>query len=766
MARHNAGGEFDLWVQNGDRTISVWRVSWRAQEYHFEGEALVLSGSIDFPELTVILRAQVRYEKIGPHILKKTIRLEQGSIPMLYFSLRNTLEPIQPPQHYWTFDHPQSPGGPVFREPFPAAGFRTADGLTMGLLTDSGWKNKWTRMAWKRAPVGGSIPLDAIQPDRGLISLANEADRAEGRHFVALTLGVNWDLRRPRSRLPVGLSQPPEIVNPEAVQGEWKSSPEGGLASLSIQSTHSLPKESQVGVRLRFPVSRRAVYRLLFEYRSNVAITTHAAGYTGFWSQGQPASPDEWRAYSETYSPLDTDLQGDEGSFLIGKAWEAVGPFEIQVRDLRIEEILPEEQPYQIFKLGQSEERTCFIFLDDAPPTRRNLQIASQVCLAEGLSFRGSLVEKILYADFKALTWIAAPEAQDPYVVPSIWYGPDMYFRDLFWTLNGSHDRFLNQALLEAVGATISPEGCIGNILNPYYGCIEWTDNELSYLYILWSYLNWKRFALPPDMEKVSRVTEFIQRHFDPDGDGVILVNNPQGAIDVMWQPYPARFSVSQGTFAVALRAAHALGVPIPEGLIEAAERAYREYAFGGYLHFFPDNHLGQDGAPVGILSAESFTPEFLSIYLFGRKLLPSEIVIQTLEMFPVVNHGCMPTTCKADGSFFTRENNPFSGDLFWTPGTYANGGSWLRMQYMALAVGQLHGWEKAEGLMKARLEAEIDNDPENPVSHEYLSCNQDPTDNGLHRVFAWNLFVLAIHEMLGWRSPEDDPDFEGGVDG
>src|SRR5665811_490294 len=95
-----------------------------------------------------------------------------------------------------------------------------------------------------------------------------------------------------------------------------------------------------------------------------------------------------------------------------------------------------------------------------------------------------------------------------------------------------------------------------------------------------------------PDLEKVRRVTGFVRRAFDPDGDGIVLVNNPQSSADVVWQDRPSRFAVSQGYYALALRVARALGVEVGESEIESAEAAYRGYyadygAEGAFLHAF-----------------------------------------------------------------------------------------------------------------------------------------------------------------------------------
>ena len=73
----------------------------------------------------------------------------------------------------------------------------------------------------------------------------------------------------------------------------------------------------------------------------------------------------------------------------------------------------------------------------------------------------------------------------------------------------------------------------------------------------------------------------------------------------------------------------------------------------------------------------------------------------------------------------------------------------------MALAVGKVHGWVKAEHLLRQRLEAELTYDAENPVSREFLSCNGSPQDSSFHRVFGWNVFVLAVNEWLNGRNQD-----------
>lgn len=151
----------------------------------------------------------------------------------------------------------------------------------------------------------------------------------------------------------------------------------------------------------------------------------------------------------------------------------------------------------------------------------------------------------------------------------------------------------------------------------------------------------------------------------------------------------------------------------------------------------------------MDILSCLDLEPEFLSLYLFDESLLGKEIVTDTLDRIPVFEGCMMPIIACADGTFFTKERNPFNGGHFWEAGCYANGGSYLRSQYIALAAGKYHGWKPADELMKKRLKAEFEICHEHPVSMEYLHTFGHPEKCSGHKVFAWNVFVNEINRWI-----------------
>lgn len=726
FARHNDYGELDLLLENGDRSDRMRITSWRASEAYEEDGRLILKGKLRLSLFTTDLNITVTYEKITDNVIKKTVRLYQNDIPRLFVSIRNSLEPVIPPKAYWSFDHLNHDGGPAYGtladDVYPAAGFVDENGLVVGLLTDSGWNNKWCRFSWRRTCCGNTSAVRLVDP--ALLATATSKERAEGKHYVALTLGEAYSSIR--------------------IPFESKDEAKGRYTFLGRRGyRYTIAMEYR---------GRGTHYVSLYDLHGNKI--GNIAGESAYLN-----ALDSWTSFVGYFMELP-----DNGLYIIRV--EGVDEAEnfVELRNVRIFESSPDTIPWHELYQGKEIVRTAFIFADEMEFTIRNIRLKSQLYLADGLGFKGSDIEKVVYADAKMLTWVTEPGVDEPVVVPSIYYF-EMYFRDAFWTLNGIWDAFLNENILRRIGNTMDERGCVDNIITAYHGSIEHSDNEITYLYIIWSYLNKKRFGIEPDMERVRKATSFIISSYDPDGDGVIYTNNPQSGIDVMWQDRLCRFASSQGYYAVALRAAKELGVEIEEEYIRSAELAYRSYygdygVYGKFLHTFPDNKLGKNGSAVGIIANVDFEPEFLSIYMFGRPMLDCEIVINTLEKYPLTDEGLMPNLCMTDGTFFTKESNPFNGGLFWQGGTYVNGGSWLRQQYIALAVGKYHGWSKADEIMRKRLNAELNFDFDNPVSREYLSLTGDPKDSALHRVFGWNAFILAINEWLGLREPQWDPDY------
>ena len=117
-----------------------------------------------------------------------------------------------------------------------------------------------------------------------------------------------------------------------------------------------------------------------------------------------------------------------------------------------------------------------------------------------------------------------------------------------------------------------------------------------------------------------------------------------------------------------------------------------------------------------------------------------------------------------------------FAAVLWWEPGIYHNGGSWLLYEDLAYVAGLKHGWQpkylgqSALERMHKRLSLEFSEALE-PVSHEYLPLTRaidtpgsvwdGSSDEGVpgppgSKVFGWNAFVLIANEVAGLRQAQD----------
>jgi hypothetical protein len=181
---------------------------------------------------------------------------------------------------------------------------------------------------------------------------------------------------------------------------------------------------------------------------------------------------------------------------------------------------------------------------------------------------------------------------------------------------------------------------------------------------------------------------------------------------------------------------------------------------------------------------AELF-PEYLSLWLFNRKILTDDMVLNHLGQMPVMLPRADCPYPELGGTvrpvfigltdhpgkwlFFTQTWHPMASDSYAASyadkqmdGVYYNGGSWMRIEVCAYVVGKMHGWKIAEKAIRNRLWAEINIDPNFPTSQEYLATDPKHPFFGSHRVFAWNSAVLQALELAGIRTPDMDPDYTG----
>jgi uncharacterized protein Usg len=485
-----------------------------------------------------------------------------------------------------------------------------------------------------------------------------------------------------------------------------------------------------------------------------------------------PVSPDKW---SEFKGSILLPYVGNDSIELFLGSIDGKSAY-IKIQDLSISEIQPAQIPYNFMPLGQAVEKVTYIFIE--PWTKlRDFVIASQIRLAEGMGFKGSDIEKMLYANFQMLTWITAFDDFTPFNVPNLNYSPDMYNRDSFWSVVSSYNKALNIAIWEQWGNTQTSEGSIGTIVTPYMGSVEAKGNEATIAWLMWALQNRRRFGVTLHEDKIERAVNFVLNEFDEDRDGLCRAHFSMSQIDVIdYQPKTDRLSVNQGMFAIALRTIQELGFDISDAYIEKAEEGYRQFYDTERQHLIFDRDFPE------FISILDLTPEFLSFWLFDRPILTDEMVISHLDQIPLLNKRenapnpelgttapiCIRLTDSPKGySYMTQDYQPFGefGEVNYAnrdrDGFYYNGGSWLMAEYCGYVAGLKHGWDKAEKMMQNRLWAEVNLNPQMPYSKEFIPTQYTSTDTWWlsSRGLCWNVFILMANEVAGLRTQGMDPD-------
>jgi hypothetical protein len=579
--------------------------------------------------------------------------------------------------------------------------------------------------------------------------------------------------------------------------GEATLDERDGVTILSTRSTEE-------GVVIPFGVKESAVLSVRMEYRSAAPVALEVWRVDDqfrkleditLYNDVTPESPEAWSEFQTTvYVP---GFQGYGTALFLSvapneqamKVEVPEGLARIEVRGLQVQRIATRCEPYHRLEMDRPQEKTVFVFADESvPDTVRGHRLASQLYLAEGLGFKGGETEKVVYADLMMLCWIAGPESFRPILAPSIWYSAagEMYLRDSFFALNGIHNRPLNESVFGLWGENQGADGSINTLVEPNRANVERKSNDSTPLWLMWALLNRRRFGTKLPMDQVRKAAEYCLQTYDAKGDAVCRAQFVMGQLDVIQYPEgTSAICENQGMLAVTLRVIKELQIPgVSETLSEEhlgrAEALYRGYYDPARKFMRPAKDIAD---AIGF--AEIF-PEYLSLWLFKRKILTDDIVVNHLDRIP----GMMP---KADcphpeaggtvrpiliglpeGSkswrYFDTKWHPMVSDSFAVgyanramDGIYYNGGSWMRIEICGYVTGQLHGWSGARKAIENRLWAELNIAPDFPTSHEYLATDPAHPFFGYHRVFAWNSFILQALEQAGLRNQEMDPDHPQG---
>jgi len=788
VARHAGGGEFSAVFQNGERSLEDRIENWKAKEWKGDAKQVTLLGECRLTNVNASILVEVHYDVMDANAVRKRIRFHQPDMFLLFHQVSNRLEPTQIPAKYWSFDQPDCRGG-ALHENFPAVGFRLSDNTCVGLLTDSGFRNQWSRVIRRDGrPVK---PAPRKIPDPFLYAAPTSKQREANQHFLEQTFGEMLEQVEPEA--------PGQAVAiPDS--SSWRRQGQAGL-EFTGERVILATSSSQDGVLIPVAADAGGVYSVHMKYRSESPFTVQLWDVNEkleklrnltLYNDVATGSGDGWSEFHNTvFIP---SWEGAGGAVYISLPESEQGTKTHASREMRriefsglvLRRVAYQRQPYHRLEMDRSFEKTVFIFIDDSvSDSARGYRMASQIHLANGLGFEGGETEKCLYADVMMLCWNADTEERRPILAPSIWYSAagEMYLRDSFYALQGIHNRELNESVFHLWAENQGEDGAINTLVEPSMANLERKSNDSTPLWLMWALLNRKRFGTQLPEEKIRKAAEYCLRTYDRRKDATCWAQFVMGQLDVI--SYPQGVSdlcENQGVFAVTLRTIKALNISgvsekISEKYLQTAEENYRSYYLPSKKFLAPIR-----GVTDAIGFAELF-PEFLSLWLFGRKMLTDEMVKNHLDRIPALlprKDAPYPETsgtvrpifigipASGSWSYFTEKWHPmiseehaanYAGHIM--DGVYYNGGSWMRIEICGYVAGLLHGWGKAREAIANRLWAEIHIAKEFPTSQEYVATSPENPFFGFHRVFAWNSFVLQALELAGMRSPEMDPDFQ-----
>ncbi len=764
--------ELSLKAANLDLSEISEIAAWKGSEWTGNENLVKLSRETYLSDFDLNIFITVTYQVINQHVIKKTVDLFQSGMPTLYFTIKETSKPAETPSKYVTFEHDNFPGG-FSHEMYPSAGFVTSNNVLVGFLMDAGYKNHYTRTTRRRfnGHGGGFVGMRKL-PDPELVSVATLADRANGKEYIQQTFGEMYNLDAGKETV-LKLDDILQKVGKVDIEKQY------GLMTLKCEPS------SRTGIEFVTPLTDQKIYTVSFLakgnsptavklFRNKNGVKTVELEHGIKYIDQFPINENEWTLFKG--SIMVPYIEHDSVSMFVGS--QSGKKCSIQIKDLQIVEHQPEKQPYNKMNMGEKATKTTYIFVE--PWTNHHdFVMSSQSRLAEGKGFKGTLIEKMLYANFNMLTWITSINDFTPLNVPNMNYAPDMYNRDSFFSIVSSYNKELNLKIWEQWAKTQNNKGAIATIITPYMGTIEAKDNEATIEFLIWAMLNKRRFGVTLPKEKIDKAVAYVLNEFDEDRDGICKSHFTLSQIDInKYEPKTDKLAVNQGIFAIALKTIQELGYDISE--------TYIQKAIAGYLDFYDvkRKHLVFDRDFPDVITMTDLEPEFFSLWLFSEPMLTDDMVINHLEQMPILNkvpnspHPEYGTTApiiikltddEKGYSYLTSNYQPFRefGEANYKDGArdgfYYNGGSWLRAEYSGYVVGLKHGWKKAKPLMENRAWAEINLNPSWPYSKEFIPTKWTTTDSWWEstRGLSWNVFILMANEVVGLRTPEMDPDFK-----
>ncbi len=380
---------------------------------------------------------------------------------------------------------------------------------------------------------------------------------------------------------------------------------------------------------------------------------------------------------------------------------------------------------WQHLEKGETARFTTWIF---GSPARSlyDVQLAAHLALANAKGFNHSGLEAILRNTSYLLLRrnLLRPES-DYLFISGVGYGWKQWVSDGFWMSRGLDDPAFDRQAHAAV----------------FYERLDYEDNAQYYL--IWSALV-KRAGGELDQRTVGRAYHYIRTH---EQDGLYFPPRltPDKKIMKTYHdqlPYEDDDAPSsdQGFHCGALMAAKELGFPVTDADIERAIAGYRRMfnADGGYFatSLKQQDHIGQD----------SLYGEVLTYSVFGRKLLPDDMVRRHLE-----------TSVRVQSPYGMRVISKANGDLLeGHSGVYVFGGSWFLNDGANYLAGLIHGMDEnwVNERLLWRLEKEL---ASMPAFHESIST-VDGHPHG-HHLYSWNSGFWWLHREVRARMGLAGPD-------
>jgi hypothetical protein len=279
-----------------------------------------------------------------------------------------------------------------------------------------------------------------------------------------------------------------------------------------------------------------------------------------------------------------------------------------------------------------------------------------------------------------------------------------MYLRDSFFALNGVHNQALNESVFTSWAENQGADGAINTLVEPELANLERKSNDSTPLWLIWALLNRRRFNMDLPLEKVRKAAEYCLSTYDPKGNSICTAQFVMGQLDIIAYPNgTSDICQNQGLLAVLLRVIRELQIPgvskqISEERIAKAEEIYRSYYDPEREFVLPARNI------LDAIGFAELFPEYLSLWLFGRKILTDEMVVNHLDQIPVMlprkgaPHPEVGGTVRpifiglsADRTkwkYFTDKWHPMASDSYAADyaggrmdGIYYNGGSWMRLE-------------------------------------------------------------------------------------